>query len=337
MEKYRKIILLALKIGVGSSAAIYIAQSARLEYAVSAGTITLLTLMTSKWETIKLSLWRLLTFAMTILLAWTIFQHFHNVWIAYGLLVGIIVLVAELFGLRSTISVNAVVAVHLLTGQDFSEAAILNEFLLVLIGIVIAILLNLFHANFSHKKQIAANMRDTEDRLQMILGELAAYLSGREMQRNVWEDICELEKELQGYILDAYEYQNNTFHSHPEYYIAYFEMRREQCQVLHNLHEEMKRIRTMPAQAQVIAEYVLYLVDYVIEINSPAEQIKKLEGIFKNMKKERLPQTREKFESRALLYHVLMDIEEFLICKKRFVEQLSENQLEKYWNHEKNS
>lgn len=37
------------------------------------------------------------------------------------------------------------------------------------------------------------------------------------------------------------------------------------------------------------------------------------------MKKEPLPVTREEFESRALLYHILMDLEEFLIEKKRFV------------------
>ncbi len=69
MEKFRKILLLSFKIGIGSSVAIYIAQSMHLDYAVSAGTITLLTLMTSKWETIKLSVCRLATFTITLLTA----------------------------------------------------------------------------------------------------------------------------------------------------------------------------------------------------------------------------------------------------------------------------
>lgn len=46
---------------------------------------------------------------------------------------------------------------------------------------------------------------------------------------------------------------------------------------------------------------------------------------------EGLPQTREEFESGAVLYHVLMDIEEFLKYKKTFINKLDEVQLKKYW------
>lgn len=42
MNRYRKIILLSLKIGIGSSLSLYAAQKLGFNYAVSAGTITLL-------------------------------------------------------------------------------------------------------------------------------------------------------------------------------------------------------------------------------------------------------------------------------------------------------
>ena len=166
----------------------------------------------------------------------------------------------------------------------------------------------------------------------MLLGEISAYLSGKEMQRNVWEDICALEKQLQSYIKEAYEYQENTFQSHPGYYIDYFEMRLDQCHVLHNLHYEMKKIRTMPKQAKIIADYMLYMMDYVIELNIPSHQMEKLNEIFLCMKSEELPATRDEFESRALLYHILMDIEEFLKFKMRFVNGLNGKQRKIYWN-----
>ena len=71
--------------------ALYIAEALGLNYAVSAGTITLLTLMTSKWETVKLSVCRLATFSMTALIAWQIFSHVSSTWISYGILLTIIV------------------------------------------------------------------------------------------------------------------------------------------------------------------------------------------------------------------------------------------------------
>ena len=333
MEKYKKTLLLAVKIGLGSSIAIYIAQTLNLEYAVSAGTVTLLTLMTSKWETIKLSIARLVTFIMTVLMAWIIFPHISSMWLASGILVTLEVLIAESFGWRSTISVNAVVIVHLLTKQDFSAAAIRNEFLLVFIGVVLAVILNLFQANFSHKRKIISDMRETERSLQSILGELAAYLSGDEARHDVWDDIRALEGRIKGYIKSASEYQGNTFQSHPEYYISYFEMRYEQCRILHDLNDELVRIRSMPEQAGLIAEYLRYLAEYVIEINLPTPQITRLGEIFEEMRRGEPPKTSDEFEDRAMMYHILMDIQDFLAHKADFVSGLERTQLERYWNY----
>ena len=65
MEKARqvkRVLLQAIKIAVGSSVAIYLAHILGLEYEASAGSITLLTLVTTKWETVKLSFYRMATF-----------------------------------------------------------------------------------------------------------------------------------------------------------------------------------------------------------------------------------------------------------------------------------
>lgn len=331
MEKYRKILLLSLKIGIGGSIAIYIAQSMELEYPISAGTVTLLTLMASKWETIKLSACRLVTLFTTLAMAWVIFTYVNSIWMGYGLLLTLVVFTAEFFDWRATISVNALIAAHLVTTQDFTPEAVENEFLLVIIGIVIAVVLNLFNLNLTHKRQIIANMRYTEKQLRMIMEELAGYLSGQEMSQSVWTDICNLEKQIEKFIRDAEEYKQNTFQSHPEYYIDYFEMRNEQCRMLNNLHYEMKRIRSMPKQAEVVAEYLQYLTNYVTETNIPDPQIEKLKAIFADMRKEELPETMEEFENRAMLYHILMDIEDFLFCKARFVESLEGQQMKRYW------
>ena len=174
-------------------------------------------------------------------------------------------------------------------------------------------------------------MRRAEKRLQEILEILADYLANCPQERSVWDEICALEQELQEYVHEAYEYQNNTFPSHPLYYISYFEMRYDQCQVLHNLHYEMKKIRTMPKEAAVISEYIRYLIPYVVEYNHPESQSEELARICNEMKKEELPQTMEALESRAMLYHILMDLEEFLVYKARFIRGLDEQQKRKYW------
>lgn len=99
-----------------------------------------------------------------------------------------------MIGWGATISVNALIGMHFLEVRDFEVDFIANEFMLVLIGITMALVLNLFYDYGSQRKALVENMRYTEERLQMILGEISAYLANKEMQRNVWDDICALEK-----------------------------------------------------------------------------------------------------------------------------------------------
>lgn len=330
----KKTVIQAAKIAVGSSIAILVAEALGLQFATSAGTIALLTVVTTKWETVKLSLARIVTFAMAVLLALVIFTGIGVRWEMYGLYMFSIVLISQCFGWGATVSVNSVIGAHFLSTKDFSPEFILNEFLLVLIGITIAFVLNLFHLYSHSERTIIQCMRDTEKRLQMILRELAEYLYKQEMKRDVWDDIRSLEHDLKDYIVEACEYQDNTFQSHPAYYIDYFEMRMQQLGVLHSLHYEMRKIRNMPTQAHIIADYIAYLVEYVVETNSPTEQIEHLLAIFEKMKDEPLPETHEEFEARAILYHILMDLEDFLIYKRRFVDALDEVQKELYWEKE---
>lgn len=332
--KIRKLLLLSAKIGVGASAAIFIAQTLNLEYATSAGIITLLTLITTKWETLKLSLLRLVTYAISVALCWAIFHFIPNMWIEYGVFLFCIVLIGELMGWRSTLSVNAVIGTHFLTTQNFTVEFLVNELLLVVIGIVIAILLNLIHINNAQENGIIQSMRHVEHQMKQILMGLAGYLSNETSSDSVWEELVKLEKQLDEYLELAYEYQNNTFHSHPEYYINYFEMRMKQCGALHNLHAEMRRMRNMPKQAHIVAEFITDITQYLTEMNDPKTQIAELEDLLTELRNEPLPETHEEFESRAELYHVLMDMEEFLLYKKRFVEEIDATQFRIYWKKE---
>jgi len=334
MEKwkdFKKTLLLTVKIAFGSSVAIYLAQALQLEYAASAGTIALLTLMATKWETLRLFASRVATFAMSVLIAWAAFACVNSTWIAYGIFVFILVLLCEMMGWSGSISINSVIGAHLLTSHDFTAASIWNEFLLVIIGVSIALILNLFYDNRHREKDIIADMRHTEKKLQTILYELAAFLSNQEMPEDVWNDICCLGQELRGFLKEAYEFQENTFRSHPAYYIDYFQMRQNQCRMLQNLNQEMEKIRNLPKQAEMIADYMLYLANYVLEKNEPDKQIEKLNSLFEDIRKSELPKTREEFEERALLYHVLMDLQEFLSYKSKFVRGLDGAQLERYW------
>ncbi len=98
-------------------------------------------------------------------------------------------------------------------------------------------------------------------------------------------------------------------------------MREHQCQILTNLQSELEKIRTTPAQAKIIVDYIRYMSRYVTEMNMPGQQLTQLNVLFSHMEEEPLPKSREEFENRAILYHVLMDLEDFLMVKYKYLEE----------------
>lgn len=323
-KRMKRILVKAIKIGLGSSLAILLASFMELQYQIFAGTITLLTILTTKWETIRLSVYRVITFFIAVLVCWMVFNHLGGGWLEYGLFVFIMVVINEIMGWSATLSVNAVIGAHFFTEMDFSIGFIVNEFLLVLIGIVIAVILSLFSNNKGSEKEIIKDMQYVEDTLQGILTHLSAYLRKEELPHSVWDDIKNLEGKIKEFIQDAIEYNGNSFSDHPTYYVDYFEMRLLQIDMLRSLHYEMRRMRSMPEEADVVADYLDFMNTCLGKMDALEMQIDKLHEILHDQQEEKLPRDMEEFQSKAILYHVLMDIEDFLYIKKRFVEGLDE-------------
>lgn len=60
--------------------------------------------------------------------------------------------------------------------------------------------------------------------------------------------------------------------------------------------------------------------------NDPQPQISSLHKMLKDKQSEALPESRIEFESKAMLLHIYMDLEEFLYTKKKFIDQTTEEQ-----------
>ena len=82
-DRYWKIVSRSLKIAVGSSLAIFVAYLLRLQNATAAGIITLITIVTTRHETVQLSYRRVMTFFLSVVLACVIFQVVPWAWIDY--------------------------------------------------------------------------------------------------------------------------------------------------------------------------------------------------------------------------------------------------------------
>lgn len=258
-----------------------------------------------------------MSFLMSIVL---IFLCFHATsrlgWINYGSYIFLMVIGCYYFEWQNAVSVNAVMGTHYLMSPDYSLGFALSELFLVLIGTGVAMALNWKMP--SSLKVIRQDMKRIEDAMQQVLREISGYLADSQSGELVWLDLDMLETDIHKGLKRAHEQAHNTMAEEDLYYVGYMEMRLQQCVMLQTLRERVWKIREMPRQAEPVSRYLDYVADYVHEETVPGEQLEKLGQVFEQMKREPLPVTREEFENRAILYHVLMDLEEFLFVKQRF-------------------
>lgn len=318
--EWKRWTIYAARLALASSLAIYIADILHLQFSTQAGVICLFTMLTTSKDTLKLSVARLLSFIVTFVAAWFTFHHISSQWIAFGVYIFVTVFFSEMYGWGAALSANVVAGCHFLSVENFTTDIIINEFYIVLTGMTFAILFNLYRDTGGIKAELEKNIEAVQEKMQIVLEEMAEYLYTQGEDRDVWPILDDLQTFLEKSILKASEYEGNSFEEDAKYYVRYFEMRRSQCAILINLHEELTKIKYIPKQSAIIIDYLHYLRVFVTEMNVPDQQIDNLHEVFERMKKEDLPVTREEFESRAVLFHVLMDLADFLNTKKRFIE-----------------
>ncbi len=317
-----------LRIAIGSSLAIFVAETIGLEYSTSAGIITFLTVQDSKRETLMLAVKRLLSYFVTIFLA-MVFLHGSYDYLKFGLFMLCLVGISYMAGWDGAISVNAVIGTHFLMKASFEPAFALNELILVLIGSAFGVIVNLYMPK--KDKRILTDIARLEGQMSSILTQLSIDI--KTLSQKVKGDcqLEDLEKALDKTISKAYHNFNNTLRQHSTYFISYLKMRKNQCIILQGIRDSIYGMTHVPEQAELIAAFVSHIGETIHEEDNVAELRKLLTMIFAHMERSPLPVTRKEFENRALLYHVLKDFEEFLLVKEEFIDSLTPEQLELYW------
>jgi len=124
---------------------------------------------------------------------------------------------------------------------------------------------------------------------------------------------------------------NNNLISDTKYYLEYMEMRKLQCGVLKQLYLHVDTLKHSYRQHEVIAAFLKELSGQFNKCNNAIELTKKLETIKDEFEQDELPTTKEEFESRAILYFIVYELQQFLNIKKEFVEKLSAQEIKAYW------
>ena len=309
-----------IKYVTGSVAAVLLAAALQLQFAYAAGIITLLTIQDTKKETVRITAKRMIIFVIMTILSAVIFPLAgYHVW-AFG-----IVLIPYLFScmaldMKEAIAPIAVLCTHYVSAKSCSSSMILNEFLILVIGAGIGTLWNLYMPD--GRRQLLEYQKTVDDKIVYILHRMAIYIELEDKTDYTGSCFDELDAMLVNLKKEALRYMNNHLITEDDYYYKYMQMRARQCVILKRIYADIIRLTTTPEQGKALADFIRQTADEFEEQNNVETLLSELERLHQHYEQQQLPVTRQEFENRSMLYHILEDMKAFLKKNLGFWEQI---------------
>lgn len=316
-QKKRNTIFNTIKIAGAAILSICLANLWYLDFAVSAGIITILTIQPTKRETVQTAVGRFYAFIAALVIAFVSFTLFGYTLPAFMFYLIIFIFVCQTFDWYSSMAMNSVLISHFLTFGNMNITSVLNEIFIFTIGVGIGIIANLHlrkNADYILKLQ-----EETDAQIKQILLKMS--------ERILFQDVSDYNEKsfqkLKSSILKAQtiadQNYKNQFNKNDTYDIDYIKMRDKQYHVLYEMYKSTRTLETTPITAQIVSDLFFKISESYHRDNTAARLLDDFHKIQKEMKEKPLPTNRKEFEDRARLFILLNYIEEFLTIKKEFM------------------
>lgn len=315
-----------IKTAVGATLAMLISQSIGLNYALSAGIITVLSVQNTKRKSLETGLARLNSTLLALGISCLMFTLFGFNSVAFGIYLLIFIPLAVKFKLSDGIAVSSVLVTHVLGEGTISLAILWNEVMLMVIGAGIAILFNLYMPNMI--AQIKKDQDEIEEHFRTVLFCLANTTRSQAVAIDEEELFESLERHLDQARTRAERNRQNYFLEEMTYYVQYMEMRAMQYQVLTNMRQTLGKVMMTVEQSNLLADLTEHIANSLHEFNTADELIKETQMVLMCCRNQELPKSREEFENRAMLFQYLNDVMHLLEIKRQFIQNLTPKQIE---------
>ena len=298
---------------------IFIADVLQLQFKATAGVIGMLSLMTSRKQSIKAGAKQFLGAVIGIVMSVLLFSYFgHELWVLGAFMIVFLSLLAY-FNVREAMAGGTVLITQIFTSNMANTTIIVNEIALLSIGIGIAWILNL------HMLDIESEIKDlqlkTEASIRTILKKMSLQLYQQYSLKDQEDQLAQLNRLIHQGIAKATQYNDNFLFKDNNYYLNYFDMRRDQYSILKHMQNHFKITFVEVDRDKTLGDYLVKVAEELNECNDAMELMTEWHKIKEHYEATPLPVNHEEFESRAVFFQFMNDIAYFKKIKMVFVTQ----------------
>ena len=309
-----------VKLSIGAITGILMAYFLGLSSPLTAGVIVLLSLGKTKKSSIDIAWVRIKAVILALVLASVIFLLLGFTVYTFGFFLVLYIPLVSQFKLEAGLIIGSVLSTHLITAEAVDFNSLLNTSALFVIGVLIAILFNLYMPNSA--REIVKDQRYIEDRFREILLMIATVMRGDKNFNH--EVLQEVEAFIHRALLRAQMNEDNHLLVDVSYYTSYIRMRKLQFDILNRMFELAYKVEMDLVQTHLIADLTEEFAYLLSESNSGEGLLQRLDAISAQCKGGLLPESRSEFENRAILFQYLSEFRHVVQLKREFSHEYAE-------------
>ena len=317
------------KVSLGCSVAFALAEAFGLQSTTSVVTITLLSILKTRKETFLVAWKRVLAFLTAAFIGTVVFHLMNYSILSLTIYLMLYHLMCQIGNFMEGFSMSTVLMLHIWKGKSVSLPLLMNEFSLMLIGISMGIIMNLYMPN--RIGRIRHMQRRIESEMSQILFEMSTAVFHDTENDSIRQRLDYLETLIGETLFHSHYTEKNFIFRDMSYYVSYTKMRMDQVQILKRIHQNLPRLQETYMQTTLVAKFMRITAISMDECNNASDLLHYLNELRKQFRKAPLPTSRQEFESRAVLYEIVNELQELLLLKQAFSEHLTTYQIETFW------
>lgn len=309
-----------IKTAFGAGISIYLADLFKINFGVTAGIITIITIQSTKKESITIALERFMASAVGLFISAVLFTFVGINPIVFGIFVMFFMHLCLYLNLFQGFLPTVVLVTHMLVIRDVSYQSILNEIYILILGTIVALALNMYMPD---EEENLSKMRDTIDNeIKRVLNYFADIILTGAVSVNEKLIFKKLKNDIALYREAALRKFNNELLDECKHDLDHVNMERSRYKVLNRMRSYFYGFYIGGDYAQHVADFTRRVANTIGNEDMCDDILVEFYELKEEFKALSLPETREEFESRAIFFQFLNGMEEFLEIKREFLKNL---------------
>lgn len=302
------------KTAVGMTLGVIICKLLGLDNYASSAILVVLCIKHTKMHSVQAILSRLVSCLLILFLGSAIFSLLGQHAFVLGLIVLLFIPLTVVLNVQEGVITSCVILLHVFNAKAINGHLILNEIMLLIVGLGIAFLMNLMMPSLD--KKLNHFKQDIENQITEIFNIFSQACSMHNDHLNIKFDSLLLNIKKAKSL--AFRDVKNHFVRNENSFYHYFDMREEQVELLKRMTSLLERINTDDPILEKISQLMYEIGSNVNSNDYTALRLHSLYEIRLSLDDLPLPTTHKTLNSRAHIIQILNELEEYLNIKSQF-------------------